>query len=539
MQYHQFAQGSAEWHAHRAQFFNASDAPAMLGISPYKTRDGLLRERATGIVPEVSPQQQRVFDRGHELEARARPIAEDIVGEELYPVVGSEGNLAASFDGLTLLGDTAFEHKTMNRALRYKWEVDNGLHLPEHYRAQMEQQLLVSGAERVLFMASEQNADGQFEYQYCWYVSDDAMRQRIIEGWKQFERDLHKFEDAPAPAPAVVARPVESLPVPVLKVGGSLSVSGNLPAFADALRSFILRIPSAPSTDQEFADAEAACKVLKKAEEALSAAQESALAQMGEVEAMRRMVTDLQNLARTTRLVTEKLVKAEKEARKTALVVRARHGFELHVQELERGLKGVRLSVPVPDFGGAIKGLSSLDSMRQKLDAALLEGKAQATSQAERIDRNLHILEGAGYGFLFADRDHLVCTYTARELERIVAGRIAEHQRADADRLEAERERIRKEEEARAVEAAQVQAAAPALPDAAPPALVHEQSGGEMLRLGEINDRLAPLSITTDGMRQLGFHPAAKERSSVLYPAHQWPAICAAIVAHVQACARG
>ena len=42
MQIVQLTQGSPEWHAHRAKHFNASDAAAMLGISPYMSRDELL-----------------------------------------------------------------------------------------------------------------------------------------------------------------------------------------------------------------------------------------------------------------------------------------------------------------------------------------------------------------------------------------------------------------------------------------------------------------------------------------------------------------
>jgi predicted phage-related endonuclease len=40
-------QGSPEWLATRAQHFCASDAPAMMGVSKYKTRSDLLREKAT------------------------------------------------------------------------------------------------------------------------------------------------------------------------------------------------------------------------------------------------------------------------------------------------------------------------------------------------------------------------------------------------------------------------------------------------------------------------------------------------------------
>ena len=70
-------------------------------------------------------------------------------------------------------------------------------------------------------------------------------------------------------------------------------------------------------------------------------------------------------------------------------------------------------------------------------------------------------------------------------------------------------------------------------PIAEPPAAQPETP--PTLRLGEINQRIAPLSITAEGMAQLGFEPAGKDRRAVLYHACQWPAMCAAIVLHVQA----
>jgi putative phage-type endonuclease len=151
----QLQQGTSAWHAHRAAHWNASDAPAMLGVSPYKTRSQLLREIATGVAADVDEATQRRFDDGHLFETRARAIAERIVGEELFPCVGSEGKYSASFDGITLLCDTAFEHKTLNDELRAAIRPENSINaLPEHYRVQMEHQCMVSGAERVLFMAS-------------------------------------------------------------------------------------------------------------------------------------------------------------------------------------------------------------------------------------------------------------------------------------------------------------------------------------------------------------------------------------------------
>ena len=116
---HDLPQGSAAWHEHRAAHFNASDAPAMMGCSPYKTRSELLHEAATGITPHVDADTAYRFEAGHRFEQLARPLAEAILGEDLFPVVGTdaEGWLSASFDGITMDERVAFEHKTLNAEL--------------------------------------------------------------------------------------------------------------------------------------------------------------------------------------------------------------------------------------------------------------------------------------------------------------------------------------------------------------------------------------------------------------------------------------
>ena len=156
MQMHELTQGSTEWHQHRAKFFNASDAPAMLGCSPYKTREQLMHERHTGLSPEVDQHLQKRFDDGHRFEGLARLLAEEIIGDELYPVVGTEDTYSASFDGLTMDGTICYEHKTLNAALS---AIQSAEDLPEDYRVQMEQQLMVSGAEKCLFVASKWTDD--------------------------------------------------------------------------------------------------------------------------------------------------------------------------------------------------------------------------------------------------------------------------------------------------------------------------------------------------------------------------------------------
>lgn len=575
-------QGSPEWLSARATRFTASQAPAMMGASKYQTRAELLREKATGITPEVTPEQQRLFDRGHAAEAGARAIAEQALGEDLYPVTAisdADDRLLASFDGITLGENIAFECKLWNESLAA--DVRSG-EIGPHYYWQLEHQLLVSGAEFVLFVCSDGTPE---RFVRMEYFSDPERRAALIAGWDQFASDLAAYAPTEPVAP-VVAAPMESLPAVVVQVQGALTVAGNLPAFGQALRDFIARIPQRPETDQQFADAEAACKALKKAEDALTQAEDGALAQISDVELMRRTVADLKELARSTRLATEKLVKAEKDARRTEKVMAARQAFETHVTRLQMDIKGVRLIVPMPDFGGSIKGLSSLASIDDKLTAALIAGKAEANTLASRIAGNLQTLDSVPqYAHLFTDRQDLA-TKDYEVLELLMQKRVD----AEMARIEAERERIRQEEERKAQAAAEAKAEAerariraeeqhraqmeaaerikqereraratieanrPALEAAAkafpislepatepgvcfrdPPENIVEATSGDepdnepTLKLGDINARLRPISISAAGLADLGIEPAGRERRAVLYRESQFAEICGAI----------
>ncbi len=554
-------QGDAAWHTARAQHLCASEAAAALGVSKYTTRAELLRQKATGITPEVTPDQQRLFDRGHAAETAARQWAEAITGEELAPVVATldvDGlPLLASFDGIDFMGEVIWENKLLNQSLIA--QIDAG-ELEPHYHLQIEHQLLVSGASRCLFTTSDGTEANTHS---LWYESRPERRAALIAGWKQFAQDLAAYvpEDRPA---TVTATPMESLPAVVVQVQGALTVAGNLPAFGQALRDFIARIPQRPETDQQFAGAEAACKALKKAEDALDSAESSALAQISDVEVMRRTVADLKDLARRTRLATEKLVKAEKDARRAEKVMAARQQFDRHVAKLQQDITGVRLIVQAPDFGAAIKGLHSLSSIDDRLTSTLLAGQSEANSIAGRIVNNLKTLDSVpAYAHLFADRQDLA--YKDPETLGLLMQKRVD---AEAARIDAERERIRAEEESKAREAAErqaeaererirqeeaakvqaqhvvAQAAAPAAPVPAPaaPAPVFaapapaqspvESSTPPSLKLGAIAERLG-FNLSAEQLRAMGVEPAAKERSSVLYHEHQFPAICDAIVRRV------
>jgi putative phage-type endonuclease len=582
-------QGSAEWHAHRAQHFNASDAPAMMGCSPYMTRTELLHRLHTGLVPEVDAAKQRRFDDGHRFEALARPLAEKIVGEDLYPVTGTEGRLSASFDGLTLMEDTAFEHKSLNDELRACMrDQGNGYDLPLLYRVQMEHQLMVSGAERVLFMASKWDGDELVEERHCWYASDPTLRAQIAAGWKQFEADLAVF----TPVEVVdkpVAQAVTALPSVSVQVSGEIAVRDNFPAFEVALRDFIAnRLIRKPSTDQDFADLDLQIRALKNAEAALDASEAQTLGQIVSVDTFKRTKDMLHKLARDNRLMAEKLLAARKEEIKAEIVAEGVSKFRQHIAALNERLGKPYMPTIPADFGGAVKNKRTVDSLREAVGNELTRVKIEASAIADRIDANLrHLREkAANHAFLFADTATIVLKATD-DLQTLVSSRIAAHEQQEAVRLEAERERIRAEEAVRlqreadeavrqkaaADEKAQREAkaavAASAGPAPAPnfdqtydngapmfskttfkengdPIMLDEEGKRSIfcdvdegfepekptLKLGEINARLDPISVTADGLAKLGF-TATVDKGARLYRPSDYPRICEALIQHI------
>ena len=444
-------QGSPEWLAHRATHFNASDAPAMMGCSPYKTRAQLLREMHTGVAPDVDIATQKRFDNGHRVEALARPLAEEFIGAELYPVTGSEGKLSASFDGLTLDESTGFEHKAMNDDLRACIvDEDSGAALPLHHRVQMEQQLMVSGAKRILFMTSAWTPDGDLiEERHCWYYSEPALRDKIIAGWRQFERDLAEYVPTAAADPAPIGKAPETLPALRIEVTGAVTAS-NLAEFRETALAAIRSVNRTLKTDQDFADAERAVKWCADVESRLKAAKDHALSQTASIDALFRALDDIGTEARTVRLDLDKLVTRRKTEVKEEAVAAARRALEQHVATINAEIAPMRLP-PVPaDFAGAIRGLRSVASMDDKLQALLASTKVACDALARGVRANVAAFkeQAAGFEFLFVDLGQIVHK-APEDFAATLQARIAAHKEAEAarerQRAEAEAARIAKQ----------------------------------------------------------------------------------------------
>ena len=451
-------QGSEEWQAARAKYFTASEAPAMLGLSKYQTRQDLLRQKATGHTPEVDSAKQRLFDRGHAAEAAARPIVEEIIGDELFPSTGVlevEGlPLLASFDGITMDETIVWENKLSNASL-----IDDltAGELDGHYWSQLEQQLLVSGAEKAYFTASDGTPENTLG---MWYKSVPKRRQQLIAGWKQFAEDLANYQHVEV-IQAAVAAPTEGFGALVLQVEGRV-VACNIDAFRAGASDFLSRLPKPEelNSDQDFANAESAVKACTEAESKIKAAKDAGLAQMSEVDTVFRVADQIVAEIKAARLSLEKSVELRKTSIRREIVQSGKDRFAEHIYALNKRLGRVMMPLVPADFVGAIKGKRTVVSLQNAVDTVLANSKIAANEIADKIQINLATLdEHKEHAFLFNDVASLAMKAND-DLQNVIKLRIAEHQAEQQRKLEAEREKIRREEQAKAEREQQEKAAA-------------------------------------------------------------------------------
>lgn len=429
-------QGEPAWHAHRAAHFNASDAPAMMGASSYTTRAALLRVCAGGDTEEISAHKKALFDRGHATEAAIRPHIEALIGDDLYPVIGVSDvhpKLSASFDGLTMSGEIVFEHKQY--AAELFAAVQRGQIGPEHYW-QLEQQLLVSGAKKVLFAVSDGTPE---RCAHLEYLPVPGRRQALIAGWQQFEADLAEFKPTQA-AVESVGRAPESLLALRIEVSGMVKAN-NLAEFKERAIAVFQSIRTDLKTDQDFADAAKTCDWCSEIEARLKAAKEAALGQTQDIDALFRAMDAVGAEARAKRLELEKLVQKRKDAVRFEIMDKAKAALQQHVATINASMKGLTIQVP-PAFqsslAAAIKGKKTITSVQDACDGVLAAAKIECNHVADQARINIQILSEAKYQTLFPDRDLLALSKSPDDLRNLIAARIAQHEEAERQRAQAQ-----------------------------------------------------------------------------------------------------
>lgn len=526
-------QGSPEWHAHRAAARNASDAPAMMGASPYVTRNQLIARRATGIVPEVDAATQRRFDAGHAVEPALRALAEQLVGDDLYPVVGisDDGYLSASFDGVSM-DERVFCELKLSNAEKMRLIADGEIP-PQDYWQIVQQFAVCESAQRCIYIVGDGTMDRS-----AWLLIESSQVEddigKLRAAWDQLDADVAAYVAPKTPAPTPVAQ-VEGFGALSLRVEGRVLAS-NLDTFKRDADAFIARLPKPADlqSDEDFAHADAAVKACAEAETRIKAAVDSALAQMADVDAVLRTADAVAESIRAARLALDKVVKAEKESRRAELVRRGVEAVRLHYNSINATMAGYELGMPASvsaDLAAAIKGLKSLASISDKIDLAVSQFKIAANQEEMRRRYGIALVEEhAAHRHLLPDAARLVAEKSVDDLRNLITARIADYQAKEAARIAAEAERMAAEKQ---------RAEAERMAEAAPtPAKVIDFASApsqpaSFINLTGINQLIAPLTITAVGLSQLGIEPVANEKASKLYDTAVLPSIYAALIRHL------
>jgi predicted phage-related endonuclease len=531
MQIHNLVQGSPEWQAFRLEHFGASEAAAMLGISSRVKRTELLHMKHTGTAQEFSDWvQEHILDHGHYVEALARPLVEDMIGTELYPVTCSDGLLSASCDGLTMAEDVAFEHKQWNEALA---AAIADAQLPEEYMPQPQQIMMVTGCSKVVFVCSDGTLDN---FVHIDVLPDPAWQERIRAGWAQFAADLAAYEPRQY-TPKPEAEPIMSLPALAIQIRGEVAAS-NLPAFQARADRFIASIKTDLVTDEDFANAEATVRFCEKAESDLEVSKRAVLEQTADIAEVMRTIDHVREQLRAKRLVLERTVKDKKELIKAGILANAKQAFADHVATLEKEIAPLRLVFQARDFAGAMKNKRTLATLQDAVDTELANGKIAVDALAAAVRGRLawYRENAADHEFLFADLQAII-QKPDEDFQMVVHTRIDTHKRTAAEKARQDAQFDAAPAAAAAMESAPAPAPAAQVTRivAARPAAV--SSTPPSLRLGQISERLG-FPLTGEFLGKLGFAPAATDKSARLYHERDFPSMCAALIDHINAVAQ-
>lgn len=141
-------QGSQEWLDYRTTKVGASEVSNLFNANPFCSAEDQTKFLLGLKLGFNSIFTNAAMKAGNDNEAHVVKAVEDAYDIITQPLVGHKGNISASFDGITLDGDIVVEVKYSDYT--YNYVKEKGF-TPPHYEMQVQQQLLVSGAEKAIF----------------------------------------------------------------------------------------------------------------------------------------------------------------------------------------------------------------------------------------------------------------------------------------------------------------------------------------------------------------------------------------------------
>lgn len=186
---YQLVQGSPEWQEHRAQYRNASETAAVMGMSPWQTPYELWLVK-TGRKVTVETEAMR---HGTETEPAARAAFELESGLIMQPLVIVDGDYSASLDGINLAGDTIVEIKCPYKGQTSElWQLVKTDTVPQYYMLQVQHQLMVSKAKHAYLWVYDGN-----EGIGVTIEPDSLVLEQIRVAWDKFQ--IYLDSDTPPP----------------------------------------------------------------------------------------------------------------------------------------------------------------------------------------------------------------------------------------------------------------------------------------------------------------------------------------------------
>lgn len=458
-------QGSDLWLEERLNHNCASEAAVVMGDSPYMTRNQLL-DMKRGWQKNPDPAfKKRLYQRGHDHEAQARPITEmelcenleQAVGKVLATYSGETTELLASYDGIdqgvfTGRPEITWEHKDWNATLAEN--VRNGVLEPLYYW-QLEQQCLVAGTGTAYFTCSDGTENNRVS---MWYQSVPERRLELIKAWIQFDKDLaeHEVEAKQEKVLAVKA----SLPALTWSIENGVIVT-NAEQVLETVRELAETEINRPlETALDFGNKEQLIKAVKAARSKLKETVEAVRGEFVSYAEFEKITAEFDTVLMKMQTDGEKKVKAAKEAQKQAIQEKAAEELTEYVEACTAKIQpfDVRqfIGVVQPDFASAMKGKRNLESLQAAVDQVVADKKIEIETLMETLVPNIAFYnETVGeFGFLFGDING-IATSPAEAFKAVVTSRIAEQKQKDQDCIEAEAKAKAEREERKVAEESQ------------------------------------------------------------------------------------
>lgn len=179
-------QQTAEWHEYRRNGLGSSDAPVVMGVSPYMSRRELWLEKRGLFEPKRS---EFVMRLGQEFEPKARARFELDTALEVEPEVvehESENWLRASLDACSFKDKIFAEIKYMGR--KNFDLVRSGQILPYHF-PQLQHQFLVTGFEigyYVVYTLSNDKKDIEDYFSLKIFPDNEYINSQLVPNLRKF-----------------------------------------------------------------------------------------------------------------------------------------------------------------------------------------------------------------------------------------------------------------------------------------------------------------------------------------------------------------